>query len=537
MALLYHWRKENYRSYMEEWAEDHDLNLIQNSHSWRDAESGESVWAFSRREDGVYVLVASYQIESVDEEESEYGRWIAFSFDGSTRFYNSAVGADIEPLIRELPLSMNNPTLGRNFQGPAGVKRIPPGFEDSFADFASRQQLLSKHEDDSGENLNTSGIFAAKIALPDELMANHIQQAFVDFETDAVEHRFIESEKFDVLFEGKRYPPKAIAALATKRQIGQLLRPRDFTAGANSKCFRLIRDAGYRIVPKSGVIPFIAGSKYSRPDVKDNIGTLEDTSKGDWATDYHFHVDSEAKITGWFFIFANIGTGGRTGHNDANRKINATDFFWEAKTRTNVNQPLMKRMLGGEFPVLFFTRENDRNKFTFEGVATPLEVGFKTPVSVTWRVISSAGSRLSSKDATEEGIHYIPSSDDHRTVALREIKQRKGQAKFRQALLEAFNHKCAITGCDIIEILEAAHINPARGIKDNHVSNGLLLRADIHTLFDLQLLGIHPETLKIHLKKEVNKSPYAEIINSTIIAEHVVSRQSLWVRWQQFLMS
>src|SRR5205823_2979542 len=65
---------------------------------------------------------------------------------------------------------------------------------------------------------------------------------------------------------------------------------------------------------------------------------------------------------------------------------------------------------------------------------------------------------------------------------------RQGQFAFRAALIEAYGGRCAMTGCDILEVLEAAHIVPYRGPSTNAVSNGLLLRADIHTLFDLGLI-------------------------------------------------
>ncbi len=57
-----------------------------------------------------------------------------------------------------------------------------------------------------------------------------------------------------------------------------------------------------------------------------------------------------------------------------------------------------------------------------------------------------------------------------------------------------YEHRCVVTGCTVIAVLEAAHIRPYRRPEDNDVKNGLLLRADIHTLFDLNLLGIEPGT-------------------------------------------
>ncbi|WP_169719739.1 HNH endonuclease, partial [Novosphingobium acidiphilum] len=56
--------------------------------------------------------------------------------------------------------------------------------------------------------------------------------------------------------------------------------------------------------------------------------------------------------------------------------------------------------------------------------------------------------------------------------------------------MKAYDGKCAVTSCAIEPLLEAAHIHPYLGPKTNHVTNGMLLRADIHTLFDLGLLAI-----------------------------------------------
>ena len=76
------------------------------------------------------------------------------------------------------------------------------------------------------------------------------------------------------------------------------------------------------------------------------------------------------------------------------------------------------------------------------------------------------------------------------------ITQRRGQRGFRDALIAAYGGKCPITGISTLHILEAAHIFPYLGSSTNVTSNGLLLRADIHTLFDCRLLAVHPRTKK-----------------------------------------
>lgn len=88
------------------------------------------------------------------------------------------------------------------------------------------------------------------------------------------------------------------------------------------------------------------------------------------------------------------------------------------------------------------------------------------------------------------------------------IARRQGQQKFRQSLLEAYSGKCAITNFDAEAALEAAHIIPYIETENNELSNGLLLRADLHTLFDLNLITIDPETLKVYIHPTLQKTEY-----------------------------
>ncbi len=83
---------------------------------------------------------------------------------------------------------------------------------------------------------------------------------------------------------------------------------------------------------------------------------------------------------------------------------------------------------------------------------------------------------------------------------------RPGQAEFREDLCKAYNNQCAISGCGIKEVLEAAHIIPWRGNHSHEVWNGLLLRSDIHKLLDAYLIAIHPETYKILIDPSLEES-------------------------------
>lgn len=74
----------------------------------------------------------------------------------------------------------------------------------------------------------------------------------------------------------------------------------------------------------------------------------------------------------------------------------------------------------------------------------------------------------------------------------RRAKTRIGQGDFRDELMRLYDHRCAITECALVEVLSAAHILDYNLSNCQEVWNGILLRADIHLLFDRHLLRIFP---------------------------------------------
>lgn len=91
------------------------------------------------------------------------------------------------------------------------------------------------------------------------------------------------------------------------------------------------------------------------------------------------------------------------------------------------------------------------------------------------------------------------------------ITERKGQLKFRSQLIAAYQGRCAITDFNAGQALEAAHIRPYKGEDTSETWNGLLLRADIHTLFDLRLITVHPKTRKIIIAPKLKSTDYSDL--------------------------
>jgi putative restriction endonuclease len=70
---------------------------------------------------------------------------------------------------------------------------------------------------------------------------------------------------------------------------------------------------------------------------------------------------------------------------------------------------------------------------------------------------------------------------------------------------ESFSRRCAITGERTLPVLEAAHIMPYSVVMRHDVFNGLLLRSDLHKLFDEGYLTVDPKDRRIVVSKRIKE--------------------------------
>ena len=137
---------------------------------------------------------------------------------------------------------------------------------------------------------------------------------------------------------------------------------------------------------------------------------------------------------------------------------------------------------------------------------------------------------------------YERSAEDTADKAVRLVTERPEQEKFRKILMAAYGSECCISRCPIPQSLDAAHIDPFIGSKSNHVQNGLLLRRDLHSLFDKNLLAVDPVTRLVHFDPEVlDYEEYAGwnqrvIIRPPVMQPHnLASSDALKRRWKAFV--
>ena len=89
----------------------------------------------------------------------------------------------------------------------------------------------------------------------------------------------------------------------------------------------------------------------------------------------------------------------------------------------------------------------------------------------------------------------------------REVNQRKGQSEFKGKILKAYENKCCITGEICPELLEAAHLQSYLTESSNHIQNGILIRVDLHRLYDSGLLFIDSNYI-VHISPLIESTTY-----------------------------
>lgn len=131
---------------------------------------------------------------------------------------------------------------------------------------------------------------------------------------------------------------------------------------------------------------------------------------------------------------------------------------------------------------------------------------------------------LNHKDDLLKGLH------DRKTTVQ---KARPGQAQFRDALMERYKGRCVISKCAIPEALEAAHVMPHTGDpKWDHPDNGMMLRRDLHALFDAMLWSIDPTNNRVQVAENLKTTSYRKLDGRAVDAR--VAPELLEVHFRQF---
>lgn len=208
----------------------------------------------------------------------------------------------------------------------------------------------------------------------------------------------------------------------------------------------------------------------------------------------------------WLFVTRDK-TSDRTQYAD---QLEGDLLHWEGQTSGRTDRRIINHEADGNELLVFFRdskRQHPNAGFRFEGQFHYLTHAEGSPSRFVLQRNDAVGGEIA--DAAMEP--FDPANvEDGRKKVLAMVARRQGQPAFRRALMKAYGGRCAITGCAVEAVLEAAHISPYRGPETNHVTNGLLLRADLHTLFDLKLLTVTAEN-RVSVATRLLGSTYAQL--------------------------
>lgn len=342
----------------------------------------------------------------------------------------------------------------------------------------------------------------------------HVLKAIAEFdaigrEAFLAKYGFGRAHAFWLSHEGKLYDSKAVLGAAHQYARPDLgpLKAEEFSGGEKTVGAKL-RKLRFEVPPVQPAAALERASErlevdrvYTRDDLRDAFGITDATLNTGV-----FRPRGMASV--WLFV-TEEKTADRTQYHD---QLEGDLLHWQGQTSGRTDDLVINHRAQG-LELLLFIR---RRKYEFTGA------GFR--YAGAFRYESHTGARPTSFTLRRDvEVAAIPSTaadpapfdptnfDDARKRILATITRRRGQQKFRNELIAAYEGRCAISGCAVLDVLEAAHIYPYRGDETNVVSNGLLLRADLHTLFDLRLLNIEPKSLTVMVAPELQDSEYGSL--------------------------
>ena len=119
--------------------------------------------------------------------------------------------------------------------------------------------------------------------------------------------------------------------------------------------------------------------------------------------------------------------------------------------------------------------------------------------AVLWNRLKSAMATLDSNASAISD--HLPGGYGTPTI----VRPRLGQGTFRVMITDAYERRCSVSGERTLPVLEAAHIKPFSLVGEHEISNGLLLRSDLHKLFDLGYVTVDPSDRRFNVSHRIKE--------------------------------
>ncbi len=172
----------------------------------------------------------------------------------------------------------------------------------------------------------------------------------------------------------------------------------------------------------------IVGRQYARADLYKVLEVPLEQRRGNWETGYN-------QYEGEYFVFVNVETPGRTGHNYNDTWKQDGTLFWHGKMHSHMRQQGIQRMIDEGTRCHFFTRVDNSNVyFTYQGVGKAVLVNDVSPVEIYWRFPES------------EPVEQVPQGTPNKQ------RERRISRSDRMACIGHYGEKCWVCGIDFVEV-------------------------------------------------------------------------------------
>jgi putative restriction endonuclease len=328
-----------------------------------------------------------------------------------------------------------------------------------------------------------------------------------------VKYGFGRARQYFLVVGGRNYDSKAILGAAHGYQFPHEgpLKNSDFSGG-DATVARKLEKLGYLVArspdslskdSKTLSTSLAAGAIYTRKDLLDLLGSTDSTINNGI-----FRPKGFSSVL--IFITKNK-TSDRTQYLDS---LAEGILRFQGQTKGRTDHLIRDHIAHGLELLVFYRDRKDEypaGGFRYEGQFDYESHHGKEPTNFVLKHKGQSELESIRRELDDLGEFDPESSEDARLRTWGAIVRRQGQKKFRLELIEAYEGGCAITRCSVLDLLEAAHITPYQGIHTNHISNGLLLRTDLHTLFDLGMIAFDEELRVVILNEMLRSTEYGKL--------------------------
>lgn len=240
---------------------------------------------------------------------------------------------------------------------------------------------------------------------------------------------------------------------------------------------------------------FIIGHLYTKKDIYEILKVPIAEQKGIWDTGYRLYNDE-------IFIFVNINTVGRSGHDHSNHWIGDI-LYWEAKGNSSIEQPIIQKMLDSNINKHIYTRTDNKSPFVYEGLGNVNSYEISKPVKISWRF-----DQINNIDTLCE--HEVPQNDILKEGSIQQItiNAYERNTTARRKCIEYYGYNCGICGFNYKEkygeyadnFIQVHHIKPIAEIKSEYVldpiSDLIPICANCHSVIHRRKTALTPKELK-----------------------------------------